>query len=40
VVERARGFGYYPLPMILQPMFERMDATHCHQMVFVCTRPV
>lgn len=38
VIEEAKGFGYYPLPVILQPAFERIDPGHCHQMVFVCTR--
>lgn len=35
----ARGFGYYPLPRWLQPVFERFDPEHCHQMVFVCRKP-
>lgn len=35
-VLQARGFGYYPLPMWLQPLFERTDRPHCHQMVLVC----
>lgn len=34
----ARGFGYYPFPRWMQPWLERIDAAHCHQMVFVCTR--
>lgn len=37
-ITAAKGFGYYPLPIWLQPTFERMDAAHCHQMVFVCTK--
>ena len=37
-VEDARGFGYYPLPVWLQPAFERLDPAHCHQMVFVCRK--
>lgn len=35
----ARGFGWYPLPGWMQAPFERMDAAHCHQMVFVCQKP-
>lgn len=38
IIHAAKGFGYYPLPIWLQPAFERMDAAHCHQIVFVCTR--
>lgn len=37
-ITEARGFGYYPFPRWLQPLLERMDKAHCHQMVFVCTR--
>lgn len=37
-VEEARGFGYYPLPQLLQPALEKLDPTHCHQMVFVCSK--
>jgi len=37
-VEAAKGFGYYPLPMFMQPLFERIDPWHCHQMVFVCSK--
>jgi len=39
-VEKARGFGLYPLPNFLPPVFERLDPYHCHQMVFVCRKPV
>ncbi len=39
-IRAAKGFGYYPLPIWMQPLFERMDITHCHQMVFVCTKQV
>jgi len=37
-IEAARGFGYYPLPMFMQPLFERIDPYHCHQMVFVASK--
>lgn len=37
-IDAARGFGYYPFPIWSQPLFERLDAAHCHQMVFVCTK--
>jgi SAM-dependent methyltransferase len=37
-IEASRGFGYYPLPRFIQPVFERLDPWHCHQMVFVCRR--
>jgi SAM-dependent methyltransferase len=35
----ARGYGYYPLPKLLQPLFERLDPWHCHQMVLVYEKP-
>lgn len=35
----AKGFGYYPIPMAMQPLFERIDRGHCHQMVLVCEKP-
>ena len=38
-VSAAQGFGYYPLPVWLQPLFERIDRAHCHQMVLVCDKP-
>lgn len=37
-IAAARGFGYYPLPLWLQPLFERIDRDHCHQMVLVCDK--
>lgn len=37
-ITAARAFGYYPLPVWLQPVFERLDPWHCHQMVMVCTK--
>lgn len=37
-VDAAKAFGYYPMPRFLQPLFERIDAAHCHQMVFVCSK--
>lgn len=32
------GFGVYPFPAFFQPLFERFDKVHCHQMVFVCRK--
>ena len=29
------GFGLYPFPNFLQPLLEKIDPYHCHQMVFV-----
>ena len=37
-VSAARGFGYYPFPRAIQPLFERIDPWHCHQMVMVCEK--
>jgi hypothetical protein len=35
---RGYGFGLYPFPNFLQPVLERIDPWHCHQMVFVATK--
>jgi hypothetical protein len=35
---RGYGFGLYPFPKFLQPVFEKMDPWHCHQMVFVAQK--
>lgn len=32
------GFGLYPLPNIVQPIFEKIDPYHCHQMVFIAQK--
>lgn len=32
------GFGLYPFPNFLQPVLERLDPYHCHQMVFVAQK--
>lgn len=32
------GFGLYPFPNMLQPLLERLDPWHCHQMVFVARK--
>ncbi len=32
------GFGLYPLPNFLQPLAEKIDPYHCHQMVFVAQK--
>ena len=29
------GFGLYPFPNFLQPLLEKIDPYHCHQMVFI-----
>jgi len=31
---RGRGFGLYPFPQVTQPVLEKLDPYHCHQMVF------
>lgn len=36
----GRGFGLYPFPRFLQPLLERVDPCHCHQMVFTAVKPV
>ncbi|HUR40581.1 MAG TPA: methyltransferase domain-containing protein [Verrucomicrobiae bacterium] len=35
---QGRGFGLYPFPRALQPLLERLDPWHCHQMVFVARK--
>lgn len=32
---RGYGFGVYPFPNIVQPVLEKIDPFHCHQMVFI-----
>lgn len=32
------GFGLYPFPNFMQPLLERMDPYHCHQMVFIAEK--
>ena len=32
------GFGLYPFPRFMQPVLERIDPYHCHQMVFVAKK--
>ena len=35
---RGYGFGLYPFPNFLQPLLERVDPYHCHQMVFIARK--
>jgi len=35
---RGRGFGVYPFPNVMQPVLEKLDPYHCHQMVFVAIK--
>ncbi|WP_157572338.1 class I SAM-dependent methyltransferase [Nevskia soli] len=35
---RGHGFGLYPFPNFMQPMLERIDPWHCHQMVFIARK--
>lgn len=37
-VEHAKGYGVYPFPNFLQPLIERIDPYHCHQMVMACRK--
>ena len=32
------GFGLYPFPAFMQPVLEKVDPYHCHQMVFVARK--
>jgi hypothetical protein len=35
---RGYGFGLYPFPNFMQPLIEKLDPFHCHQMVMVAKR--
>jgi SAM-dependent methyltransferase len=32
------GYGLYPFPRFLQPILEKIDPYHCHQMVFIASK--
>ena len=32
------GYGLYPFPNFMQPLLERIDPYHCHQMVFTAQK--
>ena len=34
----GRCFGLYPFPNFMQPVLERVDPYHCHQMVFIAKK--
>ena len=36
---RGYGYGVYPFPNFTQPLMERIDPYHCHQMVFIAKKP-
>jgi len=35
---KGYGFGVYPFPNAIQPMLEKIDPYHCHQMVFIARK--
>lgn len=35
---KGYGFGLYPFPNFMQPVLEKIDPYHCHQMVFVAQK--
>ncbi len=35
---KGYGFGLYPFPKFMQPILERADPYHCHQMVFIARK--
>ncbi|MFC1703665.1 methionine biosynthesis protein MetW [Candidatus Omnitrophota bacterium] len=35
---KGRAFGVYPFPICMQPVLERIDPWHCHQMVFAAVK--
>lgn len=34
----AKAFGVYPFPKFMQPLLEKIDPWHCHQMFFNCQK--
>ena len=34
----GEGYGLYPFPKFSQPILEKVDPYHCHQMVFIVTK--
>ena len=34
----GHGYGLYPFPNFLQPLLEKIDPYHCHQMVFIAKK--
>jgi 2-polyprenyl-3-methyl-5-hydroxy-6-metoxy-1,4-benzoquinol methylase len=35
---KGYGFGLYPFPNVMQPVLEKIDPYHCHQMVFIARK--
>ncbi len=35
---KGYGFGLYPFPNFMQPICEKIDPYHCHQMVFIARK--
>ena len=40
MVAKAYGFGYYPLPVFLARLFQRIDIRHTHHMLIRATKPL
>ena len=34
----GKAYGVYPFPKFMQPLLEKIDPWHCHQMVFNCQK--
>lgn len=34
----GHAFGLYPFPVFMQPLLEKIDPYHCHQMVFIAKK--
>lgn len=37
---QGKGFGLYPFPRFIQPVVQRIDPWHCHQMVFTAQKKI
>ena len=40
IIEKAYGFGYYPLPHFLAVIFQRLDRSHSHHLVIKARKSV
>jgi len=34
----GKGYGIYPFPKFMQPILEKLDPWHCHQLLFNCRK--
>jgi hypothetical protein len=34
----SKTYGIYPFPIFMQPVLEKLDPWHCHQLLFNCRK--